>query len=123
MTERRQKYTAEFKRDAMKLVTEQGYAIAEAARNLGLNGNMLGRWKRQLATEGEVAFPGKGRMTLEQEEVQRLRGENRRLRMERNILKKRRPSSPRNRAEICIYGGAEEGVPGVYAVSSPGSES
>ncbi|MEE8114973.1 MAG: hypothetical protein V3T23_11550 [Nitrososphaerales archaeon] len=63
-------------------------------------------WKRQLATEGEVAFPGKGRMTLEQEEVRRLRGENRRLRMERNILKKRRPSSPRNRAEICIYGGA-----------------
>ena len=88
MTERRQKYTAEFKRDAVKLVTEQGYAIAEAARNLGLNGNMLGRWKRQLATEGEVAFPGKGRMTLEQEEVQRLRGENRRLRMERDILKK-----------------------------------
>jgi transposase len=86
MTERRQKYTAEFKRDAVKLVTEQGYAIAEAARNLGLNGNMLGRWKRQLATEGEVAFPGKSRMTLEQEEVQRLRGENRRLRMERDIL-------------------------------------
>ncbi len=62
MTERRQKYTAEFKRDAVKLVTEQGYAIAEAVRNLGLNGNMLGRWKRQLATEGEVAFPGKGRI-------------------------------------------------------------
>ncbi len=88
MTERRQNYTAEFKRDAMKLVTEQGYAIAEAARNLGLNGNMLGRWKRQLATEGEVAFPGKSRMTLEQEEVQRLRGENRRLWVERDILKK-----------------------------------
>ena len=33
MTEQRQKYTAEFKRDAVKLVTEQGYAIAEAARN------------------------------------------------------------------------------------------
>ncbi len=64
MTERRQKYTAEFKRDAVKLVTEQDYAIAEAARNLGLNGNMLGRWKRQLATEGEVAFPGKGRRNL-----------------------------------------------------------
>ena len=41
MTERRQKYAAEFKRDAVKLVTEQGYAIAEAVRNLGLNGNML----------------------------------------------------------------------------------
>ncbi len=32
MTERTQNYTAEFKRDAVKLVTEQGYAIAEAAR-------------------------------------------------------------------------------------------
>ncbi len=60
MTERRQKYTAEFKRDGVKLVTEQGYTIAEAARNLGLNGNILGCWKRQLATDGEVAFPGKG---------------------------------------------------------------
>ncbi len=52
------------------------------------NENVLGRWKRQLASEGEVAFPSKGRMTLEQEEMQRLRGENRRLRMERYILKK-----------------------------------
>ena len=39
----------------------------EAARNLEVNENMLGRWKRQLVSEGEVMFPSKGRMTLEQE--------------------------------------------------------
>ena len=68
-------------------MTEQGYSIAEAARNLGINANMLGRWKRELASDPE-AFRGNGRLTEEQEEVRRLRQENKRLRMERDILKK-----------------------------------
>ena len=42
----RRNYTDEFKNEAVKLVTEQGYSIAEAARNLGVNANLLGRWKR-----------------------------------------------------------------------------
>jgi len=44
---KRQKYSKEFKHDAVRLVTEQGYSMAEAARNLGINYNMLGRWKRE----------------------------------------------------------------------------
>ena len=51
---KRKQYTKEFKLDAVKLVTEQGYTRAEAARNLGLNTNMLGRWVQELqADEGE----------------------------------------------------------------------
>jgi transposase len=44
---KRQKYSKEFKYDAVRLVTEQGYSIAEAARNPGLNYNMFSRWKRE----------------------------------------------------------------------------
>jgi transposase len=42
MEKKRSKYTQEFKEEAVKLITEQGYQITEAARNLGVNVNMLG---------------------------------------------------------------------------------
>ena len=88
MAEKRKSYTAEFKREAVRLVTEQQYGVAEAARNLGINVNMLRRWKREVADSENGAFPGKGRLSPEQEELHRLRTENKRLRMEREILKK-----------------------------------
>jgi transposase len=88
MTDKRRTYTAEFKREAVRLVTDQGYAVTEAARNLGLNATMLGRWKREVEQTKNGAFPGNGRVSLDQEELHRLREENRRLRMERDILKK-----------------------------------
>jgi len=76
----KKQYTAEFKREAVALVTEQGYTLAGAARNLGINRDMLWRWKHQLEKQGEGAFPGKGHQTAEQAEPHRLRAENRRLR-------------------------------------------
>ena len=88
MAEQRKTYTAEFKREAVCLVTEHHYGVAEAARNLGINTNMLRRWKREFADQANGAFPGKGRLSPEQEELHRLRAENKRLRMEREILKK-----------------------------------
>ena len=48
----------------------------------------LRRWKHQINEQGQDAFPGKGRLLPEQEELYRLREENKRLRMEREILKK-----------------------------------
>lgn len=88
MTQKRKNYTAEFKREAVRLVTEQGYSMSQAARNLDININMLRRWKHQINEQGQDAFPGKGRLLPEQEELYRLREENKRLRMEREILKK-----------------------------------
>ena len=88
MTDKRHIYTEEFKREAVRLVTDQGYGVAETARNLGLNASMLGRWKREVEQIMNGAFPGNGRVSRDQEEVYRLREENRRLRMERDILKK-----------------------------------
>jgi transposase len=85
MERKRRQYTAEFKAEAVKLVTEQGYSVPEAARSLGMNGNLLRIWKNKLAgrdSQGTTLTEG------EQMELRRLREENRRLRMERDILKK-----------------------------------
>lgn len=79
------RHSEEFKREAVKLVTDQGYSIAEAARSLGLDRSLLRSWKLKYASEQN----GVPRMQeTEQEELSRLREENRRLRMERDILKK-----------------------------------
>jgi transposase len=88
MTDKRRPYTAEFKREAVRLVTDHGYAVAEAARNLGLNAYMLRRWTCEVEQTKHGAFPGNGRVSRDHEELQRLRDENKRLRMERDILKK-----------------------------------
>ena len=84
----RKDYTAEFKREAVRLVTDEGYKIAEAARSLDINGNVLGRWVREVSVVSDAAFPGKGNLSSEQEEIRKLREENKRLRMEKEILKK-----------------------------------
>ena len=86
MDKNRKKYTSEFKEDAVKLITEQGYKITEAARNLGVNATMLGRWS-ELEGSGEDA-PGIQGGTAMKAELSRLRKENKRLKMEREILKK-----------------------------------
>ena len=87
MKKKRRKYTQEFKEEAVKLFTEQGYQITEAARNLGVNENMLGRWKREIEGGPEEVTGGSGGSAL-QAELNRLRKENKRLKMEREILKK-----------------------------------
>jgi transposase len=88
MAEKRKTYTAEFKQEAVRLITEQRYGVAETARNLGINVNMLRRWKQAYTTNAHTAFPGNGRLTAEQEELRQPRDEVKRLRMERDILKK-----------------------------------
>ena len=88
MTPKRKHYSKQFKIDAVKLVTEQGYKVSEAARNLGIHHSSLRHWKKQLETDGNQSFPGKGHMTSDKEELYRLRKEVKKLRMEREILKK-----------------------------------
>ena len=84
----RRSFTKEFKREAVRLLTESRCSVAQVARDLGIRDTMLGRWKQELALSPEGAFPGKGQGNPEQEELRRLRRDNERLRMERDILKK-----------------------------------
>jgi transposase len=88
MARTRRTYTTEFKVEAVKLLTEQGYSVAEAARSLGISENLLRSWKAALEAQGEQAFPGKGKLPAIEEELRRLRAENKRLLAERDILKK-----------------------------------
>ena len=84
----RKKYPKEFKLDAISLVLDQGYTRAEAAKSLGINANMLGRWvKEQQSDEGQ-AFRGNGKLTPEQDEIRKLKTQVKRLEMEKEILKK-----------------------------------
>src|SRR4051812_33260863 len=88
MARQRRSYTREFKVEAVKLVTQKGYSLAEAARSLGIGENQLRAWKVALQEQGEKAFPGHGNLPAIEEELQKLRTENKRLLMERDILKK-----------------------------------
>ncbi len=88
MARKRRVYTPEFKAEAVKLVTEQGYSLAEAARSLGVHETLLRSWKQAVAKQGGQAFPGHGKLPPSEEELRRLRAENQRLRAERDILKK-----------------------------------
>jgi transposase len=88
MAKRRRTYTREFKVEAVKLVTEQGYSVAEAARSLGVHETLLRSWKQALRAQGDQAFPGQGHLPAIEEELRRLRAENKRRQAERDILKK-----------------------------------
>jgi transposase len=85
-SQKRRQYTAECKHEAVRLITEHGYGVTEAARNLGINAHMLGRWKPQVAQQ-KNAVRGNGHLLADHEELLRLRQENQRLRMEREMLK------------------------------------
>ena len=85
---KRKSYSHEFKEDAVRLITEKGYSIAEASRNLGVEYSVLRRWKKQLADDPINAFPGKGKLKAPDEELRRIKRKLDRVTEERDILKK-----------------------------------
>ena len=79
----RRRFSDVFKEEAVKLITDQGDKVSEASRNLDINASMLRRWQRELSPESDGSIDAD-----EKAELQRLRKENKTLRMEREILKK-----------------------------------
>lgn len=90
MKERRV-YTAEFKREAVKLSYQPDVSVAQIAKELGVSDHSLYKWRKLAKEQGELAFPGNGKVALteEQKENQRLRKELERVKQERDILKNR----------------------------------
>lgn len=80
----RRKFDDEFKKEAVRLVTEQGYSISKAAEAVGVKENNLRRWKSELEAESK----GERLCSDERAELTRLRKEVKELRMEKEILKK-----------------------------------
>ena len=85
---KRRVFTREFKIEAVKLITEKGYSIAEASRNLGIDYSVLRRWKMQMESDSQHAFPGKGYLKPQDEELRQLKQKLQRVKEERDILKK-----------------------------------
>ena len=81
----KRKFTREFKISAVKLVQEQGYTVTQAAKSLGVEPASVRGWVQKFSAE--VGQPVTGEVAL-RAEVQRLRKENQRLAMERDISKK-----------------------------------
>ena len=87
MGKKRRTFSREFKLEAVKLVKEGGIKVAQAARDLGVCETSLRRWIAQY--EVDHGQGPEGALTSEEkEELRRLRRDNRRLRTEREILKK-----------------------------------
>ncbi len=88
MGKKKTKFTKEFKAEAVKLVTKQGYKQSEAAQNLGIDAKNLSRWIQESLSEKPASKSVNALTLTEQEELHQLRKEVKRLRMEREILKK-----------------------------------
>jgi transposase len=86
--EKRKRFDKSFKVEAVKMVVEQGFTREEVGRQLGIHGTTIGNWIKRFQEDGKEAFPGNGRLKPADEELRRLKEENKRLRMERDFLKK-----------------------------------
>ena len=82
---KRNYYRQDFKEAAVRLVTEEGYTLAKAAKHLGVDRTTLRSWVKRIAPQTSATTSSAAELEAEN---RRLRKENDRLRMEREILKK-----------------------------------
>jgi len=98
-------YTAEFKAEAVKQVTERGFAVAEVAKRLGVSSHSLYQWLRKAKSEALAGTPERAMLPSPKDsaEVRRSKAEVKRLTEERDILKKPRRTSPRDDGEVRVH--------------------
>lgn len=84
----RRRFTREYKLEAIRLIHEQNVTVAQAARDLDLHENVLRKWVKDYRDDPANAFPGHGQQNSEQAEVAALKREIKKLKAERDILKK-----------------------------------
>ena len=89
-------FSEDFKRDAVRQITERGYPVAEVSQRLGVSQHSLYEWKKKFAASNTK---GNG----EVEEIRRLKRELARVTEERDILKKRPRISPGMQSEIRVH--------------------
>jgi len=83
-TRKNKSYTQQFKEETVALVTEQGYSVTDAASAVGVRPNQIYNWKKRITDERSgMRLSGE-----EREELLRLRKENKKLKVEKEILKK-----------------------------------
>ena len=82
---KRKKYSPEFKREAVALTKQPGVSCRKVAIEIGINPNLLSRWRREAEPSSKEAFKGSG--NPRDEEMARLKRENARLKKERDFYK------------------------------------
>ncbi len=87
-TVKRKVYSKEFKINAVKMILQGGRKASEVARDLDIQENMLYLWKRKYIEDEQESFPGKGNLKDRDAYIRQLERENKRLKDERDILKK-----------------------------------
>jgi transposase len=88
MGTKRKVYSKDFKENAVKMILNEGYKGTEVARNLSIPENIIYTWKRKYLEDKESSFPGHGKQKDSDAYIRHLEQENKRLKMERDILKK-----------------------------------
>jgi transposase len=81
-----QRYTPEFKDEAVRQVTERGYSVAEVSERLGVSSHSLYKWVK--AVQPDKTEQQTAELVEARSEVLRLRAQLRRTEEERDILKK-----------------------------------
>ncbi len=99
----RRKFSREFDLEAVKLVLERGACATQAACDLDVHAEVLRKWIREAEGDPGSAFPGHGNLRPEQHEIERLRREPARIKAERDIPRKRPPTSRRTRYDDRLH--------------------
>ena len=81
----RRKFSDEFKREAVGLTRQAGVSVSQVARDIGVGDGMLGRWRREFATDKTKAFPGSG--VPRDQKMAMLKRELARVKKERDFLR------------------------------------
>lgn len=116
----RRQYTDELRREAVKLVDEQGRESPEVTRSLEAHGSQVGRWRGQFG-QGSGPSNGGGRRGDEAEALKRLRTDVQLRRLGREIRNKAAAFfALRNRTEVSVHRGGEGQRPPPCAVPGPG---
>lgn len=87
-TNKRKTFSKEFKVNAIRMVTEEGRRASEVARDLGIHENLIYNWTRKYQENNQDSFPGQGKLNSKDDYIRKLERENKRLKDERDILKK-----------------------------------
>lgn len=84
---KRQKFSREYKLEAVKQVRDRQVSSAQVAKELGVGANVVSRWVREASGDIRKAFPGQGQQSADQAEIERLKREIIKLKAEKDILK------------------------------------
>ena len=85
---KRNKYSLEFKQEAINMVLNEEKSVDEVGKSLGVHPTSIRDWILKYKKNGTQSFTGNGNQTPAEKEISRLLKENKELKQERDILKK-----------------------------------